>query len=484
MSRLFTGGRLQTAFSTTDEPFTIAAWAKRSITDGAGELLVTIAADIDQNNNRHSLGISPGENVGAASRSTSTAEAVSPGAITDADTWHHLAGVWTGNALRRAFLDGTGGANNTTARTITGTALVMGVSPDGFSAPFSGRLAHVAVWFSALSEGDLALLAAGANPLEVSPGTLVEYWPLDDASLTGVVAGRVLDPVGVTTAFDADNPTVDPPPSDGVEGTVSRTLDDSTGASSGSVDVGGSASSSLDSAAADSSGDVPVTGGSSRALADVALDAAGSTLEPPTEGTVSRTLDDAAVAASGSVSVGGSAASTLDDASASASGSVSTTGQAQATLDDAELDSSGVIGDAPVLGSASVTLDDAAGSASGTVHAGGSAQVSLDDAAGSAEGDVATSGSASGSLDDAGGESQGSVSTSGHGTIALDDAQASAGGDVSVHGTVARALDDATLTAGNPNVRGVVVTLPARRAHTVSLLGRPVTRISLQARQG
>jgi hypothetical protein len=69
------------------------------------------------------------------------------------------------------------------------------------------KIAHVAMWSTELDSTDRAALIAGADPSTISPGSLIEYWALTDASLTGV-NGRVLSVTGTVNSDAGDNPTV------------------------------------------------------------------------------------------------------------------------------------------------------------------------------------------------------------------------------------------------------------------------------------
>jgi hypothetical protein len=73
--------------------------------------------------------------------------------------------------------------------------------------------AHLCVWKARLSDGNRDSLLGGAHPLAIDASNILEYW--SGASLTGY-NGTVLSEqgTGTFTANDADNPTVDDPPSD------------------------------------------------------------------------------------------------------------------------------------------------------------------------------------------------------------------------------------------------------------------------------
>lgn len=71
----------------------------------------------------------------------------------------------------------------------------------------NGKVAHVAMWSSELSGAEIAELVAGADPATVAAASLIEHWPLTDASLVGV-NGRTLTITGSVTSDAADNPAV------------------------------------------------------------------------------------------------------------------------------------------------------------------------------------------------------------------------------------------------------------------------------------
>ncbi len=126
-------------------------------------------------------------------------------------------------------------------------------------------------------------------------------------------------------------------------GAGSATLDDATGAGTGTVRVKGAGAATLDDASGAGTGTVRVKG-------------AGSA-----------TLDDAAGAGAGAVRARGAGAATLDDAGGSGTGAVRVKGAGTATLDDATEAGTGAL---RVKGAGAATLDDVAGSGDGMVIGG------------------------------------------------------------------------------------------------------------------
>ena len=108
------------------------------------------------------------------------------------NAWNHCLGVWAATDDRKVYLNG--GGKNTTAVDITVTGIEMlsigylnRFTPAGYS---SGREAEVGIWNVALTDAEVAILAAGYSPLFVRPQNLVYYFPLirddDNCLMSGV----------------------------------------------------------------------------------------------------------------------------------------------------------------------------------------------------------------------------------------------------------------------------------------------------------
>lgn len=96
------------------------------------------------------------------------------------NNWHHAGGVWTTNGSdRHAYLDGankgTDPDNNTKPAC---DRFSIGRLNNGGSGVnyFSGKLCLCAVYTIALSDGEMAQLAAGALPPDVQGANLQAYW--------------------------------------------------------------------------------------------------------------------------------------------------------------------------------------------------------------------------------------------------------------------------------------------------------------------
>lgn len=128
-------------------------------------------------------------------------------------TWYHLCGVFTDETSATMYINGGNSAANNPETFPTGVDR-LAVGRATTSSPTwqtDGKVAHAAVWDSALSEANCQALAAGDNPLTVDSGNLIAYWPLlTDA--TDSVGSNDLTAQGTITFDTEDNPTVDAPP--------------------------------------------------------------------------------------------------------------------------------------------------------------------------------------------------------------------------------------------------------------------------------
>lgn len=160
------------------EPMTLAGWFYSDL-DG-GQTIVSVGDSAGT----HYFGLQlrgqdGGDPVVAKSFGSANVHASSTSGYS-VNTWHHGVAVFAANDDRAAFIDGGNKGTESTASTVsTPDASSIGVSAD--STPygyFSGRIAEVGVWDAALTDVEVAILAAGYSPLFVRPQNLVAYWPL------------------------------------------------------------------------------------------------------------------------------------------------------------------------------------------------------------------------------------------------------------------------------------------------------------------
>lgn len=117
--------------------------------------------------------------VGAQSVAATVATTANSGSFT-AGAWQHAAGVFQA-ANKRAFANGTGGTAETSSYSVTGLSQVIisaRRNSGGFGVFFNGNTAEHAIWNAALTDDEIAALAAGFTPDQIRPQSLVFYAPL------------------------------------------------------------------------------------------------------------------------------------------------------------------------------------------------------------------------------------------------------------------------------------------------------------------
>ncbi len=193
MARLFNDAIPQylasAAIAVTTVPLTLAAWFHSDDITNQQRLIVLENPGDGLRYELDARGADPADPVGALVRGAGFGLALST-ATYAGDAWHHACGVWTDNNNRAAFIDGGNKGVNVGVQNATApTRMSIGASFVG-NDPLSGGVAEAAIWNVALSDAEVAILAAAYSPLFVRPQSLVAYWPL---------IGRLspeIDPVG------------------------------------------------------------------------------------------------------------------------------------------------------------------------------------------------------------------------------------------------------------------------------------------------
>jgi hypothetical protein len=197
------------ALGITDFPFTMVCWFK-SDDIATGQALMGLGEDagddyhmlyIDDDDVQSNLSV-----VGYTYAGGGAGEYTTTGVA--ANVWAHAAGVWASSTDRRSFLNG-GGKNTSADNQGFATPDVFDIGAiDTSSGPtynMSGKIAHAAIWNAALTDAEVAILAAGYSPLFVRPQSLVAYWPLlrTDKDIVGAYD---------MTAYNAPTWAADHPP--------------------------------------------------------------------------------------------------------------------------------------------------------------------------------------------------------------------------------------------------------------------------------
>jgi hypothetical protein len=156
-------------------------------------------------NNRFVLGVNASDQVFMESAAASASSAVTTATVPTTG-WQHFAGVTASATSRFAYLNGTPGSVQTTSRVPSGINMLR-VGAGGTAASlWTGTIAHCAVWNVALTDAEIAALAAGLIPLAMRPGSLVAYWPYMGRDTADIdIVGR-FDLTNTSTTSGADEP--------------------------------------------------------------------------------------------------------------------------------------------------------------------------------------------------------------------------------------------------------------------------------------
>jgi hypothetical protein len=209
MSRVFTnttGQMLQYVGSMgiTARPVTLFMWVK-FVTSLAGSKMLAYnnvsGSYIDIDISATKIRTTATQSSGGSASTTATPSA---------DVWIPVIGIYDGSGVVNtyALTESVAGGNAGTFNAESSPNFCIGNdSRQPAVANINGKIAHVTMWSTALSAGDRTSLLGGAIPSGISSGSLIEYWALTDASLTGV-NGRVLAVTGTVNSDTGDNPTV------------------------------------------------------------------------------------------------------------------------------------------------------------------------------------------------------------------------------------------------------------------------------------
>lgn len=187
-------------------PFSISCWMKT----GTLAQIVSLCC-LDDGSSVQNMaqfrGTVGGEPVAASSYGSGWAVAESTSGVS-VDTWHHVLAVFADSNDRRVYIDGGSKGTSVTSQATSNAGWFNVGCRFGSGTPssfFSGRIADVAIWHSALSDANAVSLAAGTLPTAVDSGNLDEYWWLRDDSFSAI--GSVdLTAVGDPTFDGTDHP--------------------------------------------------------------------------------------------------------------------------------------------------------------------------------------------------------------------------------------------------------------------------------------
>lgn len=117
--------------------------------------------------------------------------------------WHHTAAVFTSSTSRTVYYDGSTGSSSTSITdsysNLDSVAVAVRQWATGRSRYLDGNLAELAIWNAALTDAEVASLAAGYSPLLIRPANLVFYVPLIRDNDEDIVGGLSLTANGTPT---------------------------------------------------------------------------------------------------------------------------------------------------------------------------------------------------------------------------------------------------------------------------------------------
>ena len=185
MARLFDDASSEylmiTAAPVTAVPLTLACWFKvDAIVGSACPICIMDADSTTEGFVLHLVDDAGDLEVWGRTASLNTWNEAKATASFSLNTWHHAAFVTSAVDSRAAYLDGGNKGTEATARMPTGIdTMTIGRLTRAVAASYvSGSVAETAIWNVALTDAEVAELAAGLCPLFVRPGALVAYYPL------------------------------------------------------------------------------------------------------------------------------------------------------------------------------------------------------------------------------------------------------------------------------------------------------------------
>lgn len=166
----------------TTYPLTIACWAKIGTLGQSQYLAGIYNSSGGDDRNCYNIYVRSSNEVGIQSADSSSWSGALTTTTVSAGVWIHAAGTVTSATARAAYLNGGGKGTNATSRTATGINRIgagkaLGTGTFG-PVGSNSVIAELGFWNQALTDAEIASLAAGASPMLVRPSALVAYWPL------------------------------------------------------------------------------------------------------------------------------------------------------------------------------------------------------------------------------------------------------------------------------------------------------------------
>ena len=168
-----------------DYPFTVSGWGYFDATDTTSRstslYFANKTSDFFNDYMYVAFGVNTGGSgpifvtVACAQTSSSFASSSISQARPSSSGWHHVVGVLSANNSRRAWLNGNAATLNTATINVD---LPSGDVSQGFGGQTAIAAAECGIWDVALTDAEIASLAAGISCKSVRPASLVHYAPL------------------------------------------------------------------------------------------------------------------------------------------------------------------------------------------------------------------------------------------------------------------------------------------------------------------
>jgi hypothetical protein len=158
---------------------TFACWARPTNSPGVWRnLIVSDASPLTTSENSLGLGFNPSGKLTAYSFvEPSTSFESQSSTIYSANNWYHCAGIWPSNSSRTSYLNGVASTAASGTANIAPTVIWIGAF-SGVADRFTGQIAEVGIWNTALTAAEIASLAKGMTCDKIRPQNLVFYAPL------------------------------------------------------------------------------------------------------------------------------------------------------------------------------------------------------------------------------------------------------------------------------------------------------------------
>lgn len=214
MSYSFNGSNQDGACSFTsavDYPFTLAAYIKQATFVGTGTIM-DLSSGASEYARIMSSYVNSNEWFGTMYDGTGNPINDVDLDIATNDLWVPIIYVCTNSTTRQLYMnDNTGGVVNPGTCSLSGlTTLRIGRNAETYEY-FTGNLARVCVWRSALDATARAAFLAGTSPNDIDGDNLAKYFELDseNATQTNGATGAAADSGNLTTdgVYAADHPS-------------------------------------------------------------------------------------------------------------------------------------------------------------------------------------------------------------------------------------------------------------------------------------